>query len=193
MSPSSEAKARVLLDQKLLELGSPAPSTSAAIPTVTPPTPSGNPENTVLPPEEQLKAEAAARREREKTEAEAARQKIREEQRQMEIETKAQKADARAKADLEKKMKAQAEKDARLEAKAREDAKKEAKKARVTSNGPEVEQPKAKSNEPLVRTWEIPNGKSKEQRLADLYDAYSRDLISASEYHRARAKIVSEP
>jgi hypothetical protein len=55
-----------------------------------------------------------------------------------------------------------------------------------------VEPTKPKPSEPLVRTWEVPGSKSKEQRLADLFDAYSRDLISPSEYHRARAKIVAE-
>lgn len=192
LSPEDEAKARALLDQKLAGPGSVPPSAPAVTAT------------TALPTEEQLKADAAARREREKAAAEAARQKIRDEQRQLEAQTTSTKAEARAKADAEKRAKAEADKLAkeearraaeaesrsRAEAKARE---KELKKAKVAKAEPaEVEPAKPKSDAPLVRTWEVPGGKTKEQRLADLFDAYSRDLISPSEYHRARAKIVAE-
>ena len=45
----------------------------------------------------------------------------------------------------------------------------------------------------MLRSWETPGSKPKLQRLADLYDAYVRDLITPAEYHRARAKIVTEP
>ena len=194
MSPSAEAKARALLDQKLLELGNPPPSTGAAttLPVATPGA------ATSLPAEEQLKAEAAARREREKAAAEAARQSLRDNQGRLETDLKASKAESRAKADSEKKAKALAEKMAREEARqsaaAEAKARDEAKKAGVASAQPrELEQPKTKPSDPIVRTWEVPGGKTKEQRLADLYDAYSRDSISPSEYHRARAKIISEP
>jgi hypothetical protein len=203
LTPEDEAKARALIDQKLAALGNVPSST----PAVTTPAPASAPASTTpssLPTEDQLKAEAAARRERERVAAEEARQKVRDEQRRLEASAATTKADARAKADMEKKAKAEADKAAKeearraadAEAKARADAKareKEMKKGNVAKADPAtVETPTPKSTAPLVRTWEVPGGKTKEQRLADLFDAYSRDLISPSEYHRARAKIVAE-
>jgi hypothetical protein len=40
---------------------------------------------------------------------------------------------------------------------------------------------------------EATGGKNKQQRLAELLEAYKKDTISAEEYHRTRAKILAEP
>ena len=88
-----------------------------------------------------------------------------------------------------------AEKTAAAEAKAREQVKlQDSKASKANSAQPqEVDASKTKAPQTILRTWEVPGGKTKDQRLGDLYDAYSRDLISPSEYHRARAKIIGEP
>ena len=40
----------------------------------------------------------------------------------------------------------------------------------------------------------VPDGpKSKQQRLAELLDAYKKDKISPADYHQQRAKILTEP
>ena len=41
--------------------------------------------------------------------------------------------------------------------------------------------------------WTAVAGKSKVQRLAELLDAYTHDIIGPPEYHRERAKILAEP
>lgn len=87
---------------------------------------------------------------------------------------------------------AEAENAPRAEAEQREA---EASKAAVMAMTDQetIEKPLEKTSQPLLRSWETPGSKPKSQRLADLYDAYLRDLITPAEFHRARAKIATEP
>jgi hypothetical protein len=148
-----------------------------------------------LPTEKELKAEAKARREREKQAAEEARKAVREEERKRADAVTAAKAEARRlEAEQKKGTTAAISSGVDNEAKAREEARRltEANALAKTNPDAAVDKSKPKSNQPMVHSWETPGSKSKQQRLADLFDAYQRDVITPAEYHRARAKIVAE-
>ena len=54
---------------------------------------------------------------------------------------------------------------------------------------------KSKGNEPqtAVEAIPLPISGSKQQRLAQLLEAYKRDQMTAVQYHQERAKILAEP
>ena len=53
--------------------------------------------------------------------------------------------------------------------------------------------PEPKPSKPVAPNVEPSSGKSKQQRLTELLEAYKKDALNAEEYHRARAKILAEP
>ena len=82
-------------------------------------------------------------------------------------------------------------------AKRREQEEKEAKKAAKHSASTQPASSKNVEKGPAAKPAPLnvdpSTGKSKEQRLAELLDAYKRDAITAEEYHRLRAKLLAEP
>jgi hypothetical protein len=57
----------------------------------------------------------------------------------------------------------------------------------------ETEKPASAPAKPAPLNIDPSTGKSKEQRLSELLDAYKNDAVTAKEYHRLRAKILAEP
>ena len=58
-----------------------------------------------------------------------------------------------------------------------------------TSSGPTATKPTVPANQ----TSTVPVERIKQQRLDELLKAYKADLITPTDYHRQRAKILSEP
>src|SRR5262249_2365794 len=54
-------------------------------------------------------------------------------------------------------------------------------------------QPKIEATVPAKETTTVPVQRTRQQRLDELLKAYKADLITPTEYHQQRAKILSEP
>ena len=185
LAPDQEARARQLLNQTLTTLPTPAPAATA---------------ETKFVPESDRRAQEDARRQA-KLKAEI------DEQTRREIARMEEESQARAREMAKRRL----EEEKRAQRKPQK-SEPEVKPATAVRSAPEPVQPKptvaAKPAEkpkggktdavkapvkaPVQETWRNASN-PREQRLAELLEAYRNDQISAQQYHSERAKILASP